>query len=179
MSAEAIIERRHKVLAQYLSPGGLGRHNVEAVAKRLGVSKSTAWDDLKVVREKWSKKGNPIIPDASTVQARIEAALSVAWSMVTEEDEDGERAYDAETILKALDRVYKGIDLQAKVAGSYAAEKVEVNHSADARGGVAQEDLDYWMAIGERLAVYAERLELGTLSPAEEAVYRHIVGEEG
>lgn len=129
-AAEVTIARRHEVLRVYTSPAGLGKHNASKVAKRLGVSERTLWTDLKIVREEWSKRGAPVMPDASTVQARIESALSVAWEMVGEVDEDGEKVHDSDTILKALDRVYKGIDLQAKVAGAYAAEKVDVTVGA-------------------------------------------------
>jgi hypothetical protein len=132
-AAEVTIARRHEVLRIYTSPAGLGKHNAGKVAKRLGVSERTLWTDLKIVREQWSKRGNPVMPDAATVQARIESALSVAWEMVGEVDEDGEKVHDSDTILKALDRVYKGIDLQAKVAGAYAAEQVDVNIKAEAQ----------------------------------------------
>ena len=137
-AAEVTITRRHEVLRQYLSPGGLGKHNAAATAKRLGVVERTLWQDLKIVREEWSKNGAPVSPDAQTVHARIEAALDLALSLATAKDEEtGEPLHDTETILKALDRVYKGIDLTAKVAGAYAAEKLEVKVQATSATALA------------------------------------------
>ena len=158
--AEEPVTRRHKVLAQYLSPGGLGKHNSAEVARALRVSERTLWKDLKVVREQWAKSGAPVHPDAATVHARIGAALDVAWGLVRE----GE---DAETALKALDRVYKGIDLQARVSGVYAPEKVE--HTVGEVTGInlTPEDLAWFAHWRERWEELCERREAGTLTEME------------
>ena len=158
--AEETVQRRHEVLRQYLSPAGLGRHNAGQIAERLSVSERTLWHDLKAVREQWSRNGAPVHPDAATVHARIGAALDVAWSMVRE----GE---DPETALKALDRVYRGIDLQAKVSGAYAPEKVEHTVSPDQGIRLTPEDLEWFAHVRERWEDLCERREAGTITEME------------
>lgn len=113
--SEEVVKRRHRVAREMYGPIGINRGNAAEVAARLGIPVRTLWDDAKVIREKWTKEGAPVLPDAGIILGRLGEARAMSWR-IAEESMTGE-AKDPDTALKALDRHHRSVELEAKVAG--------------------------------------------------------------
>ena len=62
-NAETVIARRHKVKALMCNDSGITMENASEHAKALGISVSTLWRDVRVIRERWPEEGEPVLPN--------------------------------------------------------------------------------------------------------------------
>jgi len=120
-----VAERRRKV-----SNLALSRLSVTEIAKQLSVCQATVSNDLKKIREEWSREhqeniGSTIVFELASL-SRDEARLRATLASLPEDDHKSRARY-YDLILKVMDRRHKILGLDAPQKVDYETREIKVN----------------------------------------------------